>query len=291
MKGLLRLLGALCLCAIALTQGLIADSPKEVATKLGIKELRFAAIPVVGSGSLEEFWKPVITHLQKEFGVKITMKYVGDYAALITGMQHKHIDIAYLGPESYVQAAARAGAVALVTEKNASGIAGYHSIIITKKGSGLNTIEDLKGKTWAFTDPNSTSGTLVPSLHFKKLGIDPQKYFSKVIYSGGHEASILSVKAGRLDGASSNDLDFEKALGRLYKAEDFNVIWTSDLIVGSAIAGCKDLPNELLMAIQEALLGLNEDKNALVQMKNGGFVRAQDSDYDVIRELIKAKGK
>lgn len=107
---------------------------------------------------------------------------------------------------------------------------GYHSIIISKKSSNLTSLESLKGKTWAFTDPNSTSGTLVPSVYLKKQGIDQQKYFSKVIYSGGHEASILSVKAGRLDAAATNDLDFQKGLGKGWKEDDFNVIWTSELI-------------------------------------------------------------
>lgn len=256
-----------------------------------IKQLNLAVIPVAGSSSMEAMWRPVAKHLERDLGIKVNLKFVGDYAAVITGMQYKHIDIAYFGPESYVQAAARAKAQALVTELNDKGVPGYHGIIITKKSSNLTTLQSLKGKTWAFTDPNSTSGTLVPSVYLKKQGIDPQKYFSKVIYSGGHEASILSVKAGRLDAAATNDLDFQKGLGKGWKEDDFNVIWTSDLIVGAAIAAHGDLPQDLKDKIQQSLLALNDKKELLKAAKLGGFVAAKDSDYDAVRELVKAKGK
>lgn len=256
-----------------------------------IKELNLAVIPVAGSSSMEAMWRPVAKHLEQDLGIKVNLKFVGDYAAVITGMQYKHIDIAYFGPESYVQAATRAKAQALVTELNDKGVPGYHGIIITKKSSNLTSLESLKGKTWAFTDPNSTSGTLVPSVYLKKQGIDPQKYFSKVIYSGGHEASILSVKAGRLDAAATNDLDFQKGLGKGWKEDDFNVIWTSELIVGAAIAAHGDLPQDLKDKIQQSLLALNDKKELLKAAKLGGFVAAKDSDYDAVRELVKAKGK
>ncbi|TLD97610.1 phosphonate ABC transporter substrate-binding protein [Helicobacter jaachi] len=255
-----------------------------------IKELNFAVIPVAGSSSMEAMWGPVVKRLEKDLGMKVNLKFVNDYAGVITAMQYNHVQLAYFGPESYVQAALRANAEVLATEVNTQGIAGYHSIIITKKDSKLTTLEQLKGKTFAFTDPNSTSGTLVPSVYFKKIGIDPQKYFSKVIYSGGHEASILSVKAGRLDGAATNDLDFQKGIGKGWKKDDFNVIWTSDLIVGAAIAARKDLPQDLKDKIQNTFINI-KDKQTLDAIKNGGFIVGKDSDYDVIRELMKAKGK
>ncbi len=254
------------------------------------KVLNLAVLPTAGSSSLDIAWKPVAKYLEKELDIKVNLKFVNDYAALVSGMQYKHIDIVYFGPESYVQAAQRANAIALVKELNESGIAGYHSIIITKKSSNITSIEQLRGKTWAFTDPNSTSGTLVPSIYLKKIGINPQQYFSKVIYSGSHEASILSVKAGRLDGASTNDLDFKRGIGKGWKEEDFNIIWTSDLIVGAPIAARKDLPQDLLISLQKAFINL-KDENILKNLKNKGFIEAKDSDYDPIRELIKNKGK
>lgn len=252
------------------------------------KELNFAVIPVAGSGSMEAMWRPVADKLSKDLGMKVNLKFVSDYAGVITAMQHKHIDLGYFGPESYVQAATRANAQVIAIELNAQGVAGYKSIIITRKDSNLKTIESLKGKTFAFTDPNSTSGTLVPSVYFKKAGINPQNYFSKVIYSGGHEASILSVKAGRIDAAATNDLDFEKGAGKAWNTNEFNIVWTSDLIVGGALAVRKDLPQDLKDKIQNSLINM-KDKKLLETIKSGGFIVGKDSDYDSIRELMKEK--
>lgn len=67
-----------------------------------IKQLNLAVIPVAGSSSMEAMWRPVAKHLEQDLGIKVNLKFVGDYAAVITGMQYKHIDIAYFGPESYV---------------------------------------------------------------------------------------------------------------------------------------------------------------------------------------------
>lgn len=253
-----------------------------------LKEINFGVIPVAGTSSLEEYWNPVVEHLQTALNLKVNLKFVGDYAALITSMQHKHVDIAYFGPESYVQAAKRANAVALVKQTNQSGVAGYRGIIITKKGSNLNAIKDLKGKTWAFTDPNSTSGTLVPSIYLKEQGIEPKKYFSKVVYSGSHEASILSVKSGRIDAAATNDLDFNVGLGKGWDREDFNIIWTSDIIVGAPVAARKDLPQSLQNSIQKALVDFKDSK-VLERMKSQGFIQATDRDYDPVREIVKMK--
>lgn len=253
------------------------------------EKITFGVIPVAGSTSMKENFGPLTDYLSKALGIKVEMKLAGDYTGIITGMQHKHIDVAYLGPKSYVEAAKRANAEALVVEVDGeSGLPGYRGIIITKKGTGLKSLEDIKGKTWAFTSSQSTSGTLVPTVMFSKAGIDPKKYFKKVIYSGGHEASILSVKAGKVDAASTNNLDFNRGIGKHWEKEQFNVLWTSDLIPGAPVAARKDLPSSLRMALKGAFLSYN-DKEGLKRLKNKGFIKGDDSVYDSVRELIELK--
>lgn len=255
------------------------------------KELRFGVIPVAGSSSMEENFGTLTNYLTKTLGVKVKMQLAGDYTGIITGMEHKHIDFAYFGPKSYVEAAKRANAEAVAVEVDAeSGLPGYKGIIISKKGSGLKSLEDIKGKKWAFTSSQSTSGTLVPTVMFSKKGIDPQKYFSNVLYSGGHEASILSVKAGKVDAASTNNLDFNRGLGKHWKKEDFNILWTSDLIPGAPIAVRKDLPKSLKLAIKKAFLNYKDPKG-LEKLKNKGFIDGDDKVYNSVRELIILKKK
>lgn len=253
------------------------------------EKINFGVIPNAGSTSMKENFSGLTEHLNKKLGIKVELQLAGDYTGVITGMQHKHIDVAYFGPLSYVQAQKRANAEALVAEVDAeSGLPGYRGIIITKKDSGLNTLESIKGKTWAFTSPQSTAGTLVPTVMFSKSGIDPQKYFSKVLYSGGHEASILSIKAGKIDAASVDRLEYNRGLGKAWKDEDFNIIWTSDLIPSSLMAARGDLPESLKKALKEAFISYT-DMEGLNKLKIKGYIEANDSMYDPVRDLIEVK--
>ncbi|WP_458700059.1 phosphonate ABC transporter substrate-binding protein [Sulfurospirillum sp. 1307] len=274
------------LTTLALTLG---ASTLSATQKDWPKELNFGVIPVAGSTTMDETFGGLTKYLQNKLGIKVKLSTASDYAGVILAMAHKHVDLAYFGPKSYVEAAKRANAEAVAVEVDAeTGIPGYYGIIITKKGSGLKSIEDIKGKTWAFTDTHSTSGTLVPSVMFAKKNIKPENYFSKVIYSGGHEASLLAVKAGRVDAASTNNLDYQRGLDKHWKASDYNIIYKSDLIPGSPMAVRKDLPESLKMAIKGALIAF-KDKEILKKMKIDGYQNVDDSIYNPVRELIEFK--
>ena len=130
----------------------------------------------------------------------------------------------------------------------------------------------------------------MPTVYFvKTLKIDPEKYFSKVIYSGSHESSILSVKAGKVDIASTNDLDLARGNGKAWQTDkDFQIIWTSELIPGSPMACRKDLPDTLKGALKEALLAY-QDQEGLKMLKLQGYAAADDATYNPIREQIEVK--
>ncbi len=254
------------------------------------KKLTVGLIPTESSSHITERYDDLAKYLEKKLGIPVALKTSTDYNGVITAMQFKHIDVAYYGPKSYVEAAQRANAECFAMEVLEDGTLGYHGIIITKKGSGINSIKDAKGKVFAFTDPNSTSGTLVPTVYFvKDLKLSPEKHFSKVIYSGSHEASMLAVKAGRVDMASTNDLDMDRGNGKLWnKDKDFNIVWTSKLIPGSNMAYRKDLPESLKKALKDAFLTYN-DKAGLSKLKLKGFVSVTDDVYNPIRDQIEVK--
>jgi phosphonate transport system substrate-binding protein len=256
------------------------------------KKLVFGIIPTDSSSNVTERSKNLVQYLEKQLNVPIEVKVATDYAGVITGMQFKHVDFAYFGPKSYVEAAKRANAEAIVIEVSPDGTAGYHGLIITRKGSGLNDMAALKGRTWAFTDPNSTSGTLVPSVFFyKDMKVNPEDYFSRVIYSGSHAASIIAVKAGKVDGASTNDIDLDRGDGKEWNAkQDFEIIWKSKLIPGSPMAARKDLPASLKKALKSAFLAY-KDPVGLDMLKIKGYADTTDAVYDPIRDLIEVKAK
>jgi phosphonate transport system substrate-binding protein len=254
------------------------------------KKLTIGLIPTESSSHITDRFDNLHRYLEKKLGIPVELKTSTDYAGVITAMQFKHVDVAYFGPKSYVEAAQRANAECFVMEVLEDGTKGYHGVIIARKDSPYKSITDLRGKTWAFTDPNSTSGTLVPTVYFvKDLKIDPEKYFSKVIYSGSHEASILAVKGGKIDAASTNDLDIDRGEGKFWnKEKDFRILWTSKLIPGSNMAYRKELPESLKKALKEAFLSYN-DVEGLKKLKLKGYVTVTDDVYDPIRDQIEVK--
>lgn len=279
LKAVVTLALAVCMPVVALAAP--ADWPKK---------LTIGLIPTESSSHITDRYENLAKYLEKRLGIPVELKTSTDYAGVIAAMQFKHVDVAYFGPKSYVEASQRANAEAFVLEVLEDGTQGYHGVIITKKGSGINSVKEAKGKVWAFTDPNSTSGTLVPTVHFvKDLKIDPEKYFSKVIYSGSHEASILAIKAGKVDIASTNDLDIDRGNGKFWnKEKDFTIVWTSKLIPGSPMAYRKDLPESLKKALRDAFISYR-DKDGLKQLKLKGYVATSDDVYDPIREQIEVK--
>jgi phosphonate transport system substrate-binding protein len=259
------------------------------------EKIRIGLIPTEGGADIKVRFEPLMQHLEKELGVKVEAFSASDYAGIITAMTHKHIEFAYFGPKSYVEASARAGAEALALELDKDGAKGYQGILITGKNSGITTIEQAtdKTKTFAFTDPNSTSGCLVPSvLFYRDLKTPPEALFKEVSFSGSHGASILAVKNNKVDVAATNDIDLNRMIEKgAASKDDFNIIWTSELIPGAPMAGRKDLPQDLKEAFTKALLSFNDNKEGLEKLQNGGYAPVTDANYDVVRYMNDLKAK
>lgn len=266
-------------------------SAEKEAKKDWPKEVTMGLIPTEGGADIVDRFKPLTGHLEKSLGVKVKAISASDYAGVITAMTNKHVDFAYFGPKSYVEAAEKAGAEALAMELDKEGNPGYYGMVIVKKGSDIKNIESAKGKTFAFTDPNSTSGYLVPNiLFYRDMKIKPEDYFKEVKFSGSHGASILAVKNGSIEVAATNNVDLARVVekGQAVK-EDFDTIWKSEVIPGSPIAARKDLPADFKKALAKAVLDFNSNKQGLEKLQNGGFKESKDSDYDVIRYLNRLK--
>ncbi|WP_461208681.1 phosphonate ABC transporter substrate-binding protein [Desulfocurvus sp. DL9XJH121] len=253
--------------------------------------IKMGAIPTEGAADTAKRFKVLTDHLQKVLGVKVEVFTASDYAGIITAMANKHIDFAYYGPKSYVEAAEKCNAEAIALELGLDGMPGYHGILISKKDSGITELSQIKGKTFAFTDPNSTSGYLVPNVLFARdLKVKPKEYFQEVRFSGSHGASMLAVKNGGIQVAATNDVDMNRMIekGSLAK-DDFNILWTSDLIPGAPIAARADLPASLKAAFCGALLSFNSNKEGIKKLGNGGFAWTDDSTYDIVRYMKRLK--
>ena len=160
-------------------------------------------IPAEDARAMVRQSQPIADKLSEAIGMKVELFVGSDYNATIEALRAKHIDAALLGPFSYVLATTQADVEAFAITVTAKTMQpGYHAIIITQKDSPINSLQDIKGHTFAFVDPGSTSGYMVPSAFFVRENIVPEQDFKQVMYSGGHDASIVAVAEGKVEAAS-----------------------------------------------------------------------------------------
>ena len=286
MKRIFTLAVSALLLALGTIPGAMAAKDDGTA-KPGVLMVGF--IPAEDARAMIRQSKPIADKLAKAIGMKVELFVGSDYNATIEALRAGHIDVALLGPFSYVLATTQADVEAFAITVTAKTMQpGYHSIIITLKDSPINSLMDIKGRTYAFVDPGSTSGYMVPSAFFERAGIVPERDFKQVMYSGGHDASIVAVAEGKVDAASVADRILERAFAKgLADRKKIKVIWQSDLIPNNPMLYRKALSESLKKKIRDAFFGF---KNlAFGEMGTvARFDPATDKTYDVIRKIASA---
>jgi phosphonate transport system substrate-binding protein len=256
------------------------------------KELTFALLSTESAPEVTRRWEPILAQLEKDLGVKVKPVMASDYRGTIEALKFKKAEVGHLGPKAYVEATNEnyANVEPVVQIRHSNGSLGYRSCLILHADSDLFSPEDIGGKTFAFNDPNSTSGYLVPMAMFlNEMGIDPKQHFSKLTFSGSHEASILAVTNKKVDVASTNLPDVQQLTreGKVPRGT-LRVIWVSKLIPNDPIVVRKDLPDNLRQAIQDSLGAMREKHPEVFTAAGaviGGFQKVDDAKYQVIREL------
>jgi len=256
----------------------------------GTAPLVFGLLPTESSTNAERRWTPLLSHLEAKTGRPVKALKVVDYAALVEALRFGKADLAYLGPKAYVLARERAGVEPLAQEVPLEGQPSYHGLIVAKADSAASSVDDLKGGTFAFVDPNSTSGYLVPLVHFiEDRKVEPAAFFSEVRYAGSHQAVLLQVRLGHVDAGATNDLDLARAIqGGDIKANELKTLWTSDPIPGSPIVARKGMDEALLNTLRSALVDY-DDADGLARMQSRGFIAVTDATYEPVRRLERVK--
>ncbi len=251
-------------------------------------QLTIGLIPSEDSQAMIEASKQVLSTLQTRLGMPVVPFVATDYNGIIEALRAGKLDVAYLGPFSYVLATSVANVEAFavaVTRK--TGQSAYKSVIVARKDSGIRELADLKGRTFAFVDPSSASGHLFPKAGLEQAGFVPAQLFSRVIFSGSHDASILAVENRKVDAAAVADRIFASAVSKgLVKQDDFQVVWSSRPIPESPMVWRKDLDPALQQKVASALASIKDvpwgDQGVL-----DGFQPTSDAAYDVVRDTAK----
>ena len=269
-------------------------------------EITFAVIPAENGSGVTERYTPFVNYLSKELGIKVTLRVANDYAAVIEGQRAGNIQIGYYGPASFSRARLTGVKTdAFVIDVNSDGSKGYYSVFYVLARSPYQKIEDLKGKNLGLVDPNSTSGNNMPRFKMNQMGIDPDSYFSQVVFTGSHENAVLALAQGTVDVCANwwnadNDSNLTRMLaknmvkssdGKQLTKDDFRIILKSDLIINSPYAYLSELPEDMKAAIRKAFLeAADKDKEAFAKLsdgKNRPWQPIANEDYNKTIDLIK----
>ncbi|HEY5637459.1 MAG TPA: putative selenate ABC transporter substrate-binding protein [Burkholderiales bacterium] len=193
------------LLTAALALGLAFATPAQAQPPL-----RVSAIPDEAPTELLRKFKPLGAYLEKEAGMPVQWTPVNDYPAVVEGLAANRIDLAWLGGFTFVQARIRTGNAIPIAQRTED--EKFLSRYIVPAASSAKTLQDLKGKTFAFGSPSSTSGHLMPRFFLMQAGINPDKDFSRVAFSGAHDATVAFVASGRAEAGVLNASVWDKLI-------------------------------------------------------------------------------
>ena len=256
--------------------------------------VKYGVIPVETQTSTTKTMDAFLHHAEKQTGVKWELYQATDYSGVMNALIAGQIHLAWLSGFSYCQtyADSKGGVEPLVAAAATDGTMGYNAIVVVRTDSPYKTIEDLKGKVVARTDPLSGSGYLIPTAAFRAMGKPVDEYYKSPL-SGGHVQSVLGVLKGTYDAAftwtSTNDGfgNLRQMMNKgLLKREEIRIIWTSDPLPSPPVVIRKDVPADMRADLLKLFTGLHLADMALAeavaQGKTTGIMAVSHKDYGLM---------
>ncbi|MGR3493805.1 phosphonate ABC transporter substrate-binding protein [Citreimonas sp.] len=248
-------------------------------------------------------------YTEEALGVPVKLFAPADYNGVIQGLLGGTIDMAWLGASAYAATYLQDPEVVepVLVKVNLDGSIGYHSIGFARKDSGVESLEGMEGKVFGFGDPNSTSGYLIPSIEIpqqgEKITMEPGEYFGDVVFTGGHEQTIVAVFNGDIDGGvtwADGQGNWEDGYnsGALRKAVDAGLvdmnelveIWKSKVIPEGPVVLRTALPEDVRTTMTELVDGLHErDADCAYNVAAGDTLGFQPVDHDTYQSIIEAR--
>jgi phosphonate transport system substrate-binding protein len=236
--------------------------------------------------------------LSKRIGVPVSFVQASDYSGVVQAIAAKQIEMAITGADAYIAMyeASNGNVEPLVTNSETNGSLGYYSALVVRADSPYHKLADLKGKTIGYPDPNSTSGYLFPRHEMRQMGLDPDTFFGKTLFAGGHPQAVIGVVRGQYDAAftwvsgigdpstgfTRGNLRMMIDSGQL-NMKDLRVIKLFGIIPNGPTVIRKDLPQELKDLLRGVLTAMPfEDPktfNAVTGGDGGGYVAVPHSFY------------
>ena len=260
-----------------------------------IKKFNMVFVPASEKGDENDF-KSLIKIVNELTGFEINFIKVTDYNAAVEAMRANRAQIAWYGGKTYIKAAELANAEAFAAgvrpgEKDA----GYYAYFVVKKDSSLKKFSDVKGKVLSLNSIGSTSGDLIPQVELAKIKLSTtnKNDFKNVFYAGSHDACLLAVLNEQADVCGMSSRNFEARLAdKTFKKNDVRIIHKSDRVPPPPISYSKKIPIEDRKKIKKAVLEAH--KYGTIGGYGGKmshYISVNDSDYDVLRNVVELLNK
>lgn len=293
---MIKLLGKLALIVLTIFLGLTIigcsnpartgpDGKAAGSGQVEKKILRVGLIPNQAPDQIKAKYEPFKRYLAEKLGMEVELFVANNYAGVVEAMASGKLDMAYFGGLTYVQAKQRADVHPIVTEVDSeTKTTKYYSLIITPADSPVKKPADLRGKTFAFGDISSTSGSLYPRIMLDQAGLKVPDDFANVVYTGKHDATALAVQNGKVDAGGLEGRILNKLIadGKVDKTK-IRILAKSDFIEGYPWVVLDSMDKELERKIVDAFLTM-EDKELLKLMKAEKFAQVTAEDYKYIEE-------
>ena len=255
--------------------------------------VRFGVEPYDTAARLVPIYQKVGKLIGDKLGCKVEVYVATAYNAEIEAMRNGKLEVGEFGPLGYVLAHQVAKAEAVAAFGTAEGKPDtYWASLVTYPSSGIKTVADIRGHTFAFSDPASTSGHLFPAYALRKAGLDPEKDI-KAIYAGSHTASFEALRNHKVEAGELNSQQIESAMQRgSYKDGDVMFLWKSEALPLDPITVRGDLPAGFKQRVTQVLQTLDLSELSEADLKIIGSSGARlapqnDKAFDMIRDLVK----
>lgn len=254
---------------------------------------RVTAIPDESPTELARKAAPLMKYLETKLGMKVEFTPVTDYAASVEALVNRKVDLAWFGGFTFVQAHARSGGkvVPLVQREEDEK---FRSVFITSD-SAIQALTDLKGKDVSFGSQSSTSGHLMPRSFLLQQGVNPDKDFRRVAFSGAHDATIAAVASGKVQAGALNISVWDKFVAdKKVDTSKVRVFYTTPTYYDYNWSVHADLPAATRQKLADALLALSKDspegREILALQRASRFVPTTADNYKGIEAAARSAG-
>jgi phosphonate transport system substrate-binding protein len=256
--------------------------------------LRVTTIPEEAATEQIRKFGPLTKYLERTVGMKVDFVPVNDYPAAVEALVNKQVELVWFGGFTYVQAQIRSGGKIIPIAQREEDTS-FRSVFITQTNSGIKRLTDLKGKQVSFGSQSSTSGHLMPRSFLLEAGIDPDKDFKRVAYSGAHDATIAAVVNGRVDAAALDITVWRKFVSEnKVDTTKVDVFYTTPPYFNYNWSVHADMPAPLREKITAALLNLNmnnpEGKEILTLNRATKYIPTKPENYKGLENAGRSAG-